>query len=1554
MPIVSRTVVTILATVSAVVVALLLPLTLAPPASAASSTGLVITEVYGGGGNSSAVLANDFVELQNRGPAAVDLTGYSVQYKSATGTSWTGKTPLGSVSLDPGKFYLIQEASGGANGAPLPAPDVTGTVNLSATTGTVALVSNATTLTCLLAACASDPSVADLVGFGGATTFEGAAAAPAPSAALSDQRSAAVDSDQNSADFVVAAPTPAAVSGGGGGGGTDCTTTPPPDACIPGTTTIQDIQGSSWKSPLDGENVAKVAGVVTAVRTAGSSRGFFLQELNPDLSRPAASSAIFVFTSSPTVAVGDSVLVSGPVKEFYPLASGETVATTSSLSTTEISGPTQITTLAKGVSLPAALLLTPTTVPGRFAAPGASADPHSVESTDALDPARSAQEFFEAHEGMLVQVNDAKVVGPGSPQYGEIYVTSKPDQQMTPRGGTYIADYDAVPAGRTLVAPVNGTVPAANVGDELVGPTVGPVDWSTFGGYDIAATQIGTYQDNGLTGNVAPAQATDQLAVATYNVENLAPSDPQSKFDRLATGVVKNLASPDVISVEEIQDNDGAIDDGVVAADQTIAKFIAAISAQGGPAYSSASIDPVNDQDGGQPGGNIRVVFLYNPARVTFDAKAGGDSTSGVTVSTGADFTAELSASPGRVDPTNAAWTDSRKPLAGEFTFDGKKVIVIANHFNSKGGDQNSDGRYQPPARISEVQRTQQATVLNGFVKQILAADPSANVVLAGDFNDYQFSAPIKTLTDDGATLTDLINTLPENERYTYNFNGISQVLDHIFVSKPLSATADAVQYSVIHVNSEFSDQASDHDPQVVRIRPVATPTTTSLNLLNINDFHGRIDANTVKFAGTVEQLRAAAGSANSLLLSAGDNIGASLFASASQNDQPTIDVLNAMGLDASAVGNHEFDKGYDDLVNRVVGDPPNAKWAYLGANVYQKGTTTPALPQYQIVTVNGLRVGVIGAVTQETPSLVSPGGITGIDVGDPVVAVNRVAAELTDGDPANGEADVLIAEYHEGASEGTPDGATLDQEVAAGGAFAEIVQQTSPKVAAIFTGHTHKVYAWDAPIPGEAGKTRPILQTGDYGANVGQVVLTIDRATKQVTGYASRNVPRTDTDDATLVAAYPRVAAVQSIVTAALAQAAVVGGQPIGKVTADITTAFTGTDRDDRASESTLGNLVGNALRDELAAPERGGAQIGVVNPGGLRADLLYAPDGTVTYAEANSVLPFVNNLWTLSLTGAQFKQVLEQMWQPAGASRPFLNLGLSDNVTYTLDPSAAVGSHITSVTIDGKPLDPNASYRIGTFSFLATGGDNFTAFTAATNVQDTGLVDRDAWIDYLGKNSPVSPSFARRGVVVSPLPGAVKAGETLTFAVSKLDLTSLGSPANTSLSAAIGASSLGSFPVSAGATSVSVKIPDSISGAQTLTLTAAPSGTVVTIPLSITAKPTQKGTVTLSPTTLPAGRSVTVRLAGWASATKLAIRLDATTLGSVTTDAHGAGTLTALIPRTTTVGRHTVTATTADGTSVSASLQVQKACVPVPGPKASLIDWLAYLVALAAGRAC
>ena len=387
-------------------------------------------------------------------------------------------------------------------------------------------------------------------------------------------------------------------------------------------------------------------------------------------------------------------------------------------------------------------------------------------------------------------------------------------------------------------------------------------------------------------------------------------------------------------------------------------------------------------------------------------------------------------------------------------------------------------------------------------------------------------------------------------------------------------------------------------------------------------------------------------------------------------------------------------------------------------------------------------------------------------------------------------------------------------------------------------------------------------------------MTLTVDPITGDVASYTAANVARVTTPDADLVAAYPRVATVKTIVDDALAYAAVIGNDPVGEVTGDITRAFSNgsfvsgswvapTPRtEDRLSESSLGDLVATALREGMPG-DIGVADLGLVNPGGLRADLLFAgdtttnpanTDGVVTYAEANAVLPFINNVWLVDLTGAELKAVLEQQWQtnPGGPapSRPFLHLGLSDNVTTTLDPTQPEGSRVTSVTIDGQALDPAATYTVSTFSFLGTGGDNFRAFKDGT-ARDTGLVDRDLWIDYLQATVPVTPDFARQQVYESGLPDLVYPSESVAFTLTRLDLTSLGSPENTTLEivASDGGTDhdLGSVPVAGGTAAVAFDVPGSYAGGRTVTLTAQPSGTTVRIPIGV------RGTSTVSGSAAP-----------------------------------------------------------------------------------------------------
>jgi 5'-nucleotidase len=511
-----------------------------------------------------------------------------------------------------------------------------------------------------------------------------------------------------------------------------------------------------------------------------------------------------------------------------------------------------------------------------------------------------------------------------------------------------------------------------------------------------------------------------------------------------------NALSGDIVSLEEIE-NSVAL--GEADRDDALSSLVGALNDAAGagtwafaPSPAAADLPPTADQD------VIRTAFIYKPAKVALVGTS-------------------------QVLTGSAPFANAREPLAQAFkpagAGDSSAFAVIVNHFKSKGSaptgtvdnDDTGDGQGGWNG-----DRTRQAAALVTFANDFAASRGTDKVYLTGDFNSYTEEDPMQVLYDAGFHA--VVSDTPGES--TYSFSGLSGSLDHVLAND--AAFADVAGADVWNINSgesvafEYSRynynvtdfyranpyRASDHDPEIVGINADTTPADVTLNLLGVNDFHGRINANTVKWAGTVEQLRAQGGEANTLMIGAGDLIGASEFASAVDNDQPTIDMFNALDLDASAVGNHEFDKGWADLRDRVIGAPgaENARWDYLGANVYAKGTTDPVLPEYATFEVDGVTVGVIGAVTEETKTLVSPGGITDIDFGNPIDAVNRVAGELSDGDPSNGEADVIIASFHSGAQVGV--GSTYDEEVAKGGEFAQMTH-LDPAVDVIFNGHTHQ-----------------------------------------------------------------------------------------------------------------------------------------------------------------------------------------------------------------------------------------------------------------------------------------------------------------------------------------------------------------------------------------------------------------------------------------------------------------------------------------------------------------
>jgi predicted extracellular nuclease len=426
---------------------------------------------------------------------------------------------------------------------------------------------------------------------------------------------------------------------------------------------------------------------------------------------------------------------------------------------------------------------------------------------------------------MSLQVNDAVVVGPTN-GFGELWVLGDNGANAgirTNRGGIVVRDVDPwTPLDysngdfnpeRIQLDDVLADTPDAHVRDRIPGPTVGVLSYD-FSNFELLPFTPAVVVSGGLQREVTQAPGHKELSVATFNVENLDPSDGPA-IARLAAIVVQNLRSPDLIGIEEMQDNNGAVNDGTTDATLSWQAFIAAIAAAGGPVYDYRQIDPENNADGGQPGGNIRVGFLFRTDRgLRFVDRGEGDATTptGVFRSRG---DAHLTLSPGRVDPLNPAWEATRKPLAGEFTWNGKTVIAIVNHFSSKGGDDPLFGRWQPPVRSTEEARHAQAASVNAFVDQIMAADRGAHVVVLGDINDFEFSETTRILQ--GRELISLLHLLPKAERYSYVFEGNSQVLDQILVSWPTLLHLRG--FDVVHVNAEFFDQASDHDPSVARIK---------------------------------------------------------------------------------------------------------------------------------------------------------------------------------------------------------------------------------------------------------------------------------------------------------------------------------------------------------------------------------------------------------------------------------------------------------------------------------------------------------------------------------------------------------------------------------------------------------------------------------------------------------------------------------------------------------------------------------------------------------------
>ncbi|MCG6495000.1 bifunctional UDP-sugar hydrolase/5'-nucleotidase [Kitasatospora sp. A2-31] len=535
---------------------------------------------------------------------------------------------------------------------------------------------------------------------------------------------------------------------------------------------------------------------------------------------------------------------------------------------------------------------------------------------------------------------------------------------------------------------------------------------------------------------------------------------------------------------------------------------------------------------------------------------------------------------------------------------------------------------------------------------------------------------------------------------------------------------------------------------------------TVNLQLLAINDFHGNLEppagsSGTIKEidpatgqvvstpAGGIEYLATALRQAripadDSITVAAGDIVGASPLTSALFHDEPTIEAMDKLGLDVTAVGNHEFDEGAKELIRLQEGGChpvdgcyeegrkfKGANFNYLAANVTDEKTGKPILAPYWVTRSQGVKVGFIGATLEGTPNIVTAEGVKGLKFGNEVATINKYAAELK-----KQGVNSIVALIHEG---GYPASSTYNYDCGTAGQgisgpIVDIARNLDPAVGAIVTGHTHNAYACTIPDP--QGVPRSVTSAASFGRLFTEINLKLDKTTGAIVrpsvkaeNHVVRRTVEKAPDMTELIAHYSKLAAP-------------IANRPVGYVGADIN------GRGSSDLEKPLGDVIADAQLEGLAPADKGGAQVAFMNPGGIRSDLVYKAagaegDGVVTYGEAFTVQPFTNMMQVKTLTGAQLVQVLQQQVSGGNDAAPKI-LQVSKSLSYTLDmrKTGADRVLVDSIRLNGAPIDPAGKYRVAANEFLAGGGDGFPAFAAGTD-KLVGASDLDVFTAYLGAHS-------------------------------------------------------------------------------------------------------------------------------------------------------------------------------------------------------------------------
>ncbi|MEK4324912.1 S-layer homology domain-containing protein [Paenibacillus sp. FSL R7-0312] len=1125
---------------------------------------------------------------------------------------------------------------------------------------------------------------------------------------------------------------------------------------------ISQIQGASHTSPYLDSLVTNVKGIVTYIKDANN---FYIQSATADMDNDIKTSeAILIYQKggSSAVKVGDAITVDGTVKEYG--FSGQ-------LTTTEIAA-SKTTVLSNGNPLPAAALL----------GTGGRVVPAKVIDDDKFvkfDPDTDAIDFYESLEGMRLELTKPTTVGPAvyyaSSRTFEIPVvtvngTANTTEVTSAAGGLVLTGADFNP--QRLILSVK-SAPVLTTGQQFTSNITGIMNYD-YGKF-LISTETGTLPDvspSKLQREVTSLSSGEEhkLNIASFNIENFSKLNDPKKIENVAKDIVNNLKTPDIIGLTEVQDNNGT-GKGITEANESFEALIAAIKAidGGASAYAYTDIAPVNNQDGGVPEGNIRSGFLYNTNRVALKSGTPGSATESVTYSSASG----LSVNPGRIDPTNDAFIDSRKPVAAEFTFEGNDVIVIANHFNSKSSDNYLFGSVQPPVFTTEVQRAKIAKVVNGFVEDVLQENADANIVVLGDLNDFQFSNTLNILK--GSALTNLVNTLPLNERYSYVFQGNSQTLDHILVNNRLSSDTTL---DIVHINSDFADpgdyppgtefpadiRVSDHDPLLAQID--FGTTDFNLRVLHTNDTHGHLE-NVAKRTSATSSER----TGNTVLLDAGDVFSGTLYFNQFKG-QADIKFMNNIGYDVMTFGNHEFDMNKEQpevLKNFVTA----AQFPFASSNIDFTTNNSELADLYHEMTgiletdeaqstakdgniypsvikdVYGEKIGIFGLTTEDTVGLSSPG--------DKIIFKNHIesAKKTVEALEAQG-INKIIAVTHLGY--------TVDQELA----------KAVPGIDIIVGGHSHtKVDNPPTPIVNVGtGKNVLIVQTGEYSQFLGELDVTFDKD-GEIKTYKGKLL------DVNLFGEDP---AAKNLLAPYDAELATVRSTVVGYTNVDLYTyrMINGkSTRVVRSEETPIGNMIADSIAEKVTellpsfvSPSDRASIKGVVaiqNGGGIREAINV---GDITMGEVLTTLPFGNGLAALKVTGAEIISSLENA--VSGISSDQGRFAHVSGMRYTYDSTkkpeivdsltnkvTQAGERIVSVDIkqaDGSylPVDPAAYYILSTNSFMAGGGDFYRALASAKadgRYYELGLPDFEVLLAYLKSHNPVTSSIEGR---ITDLKGA------------------------------------------------------------------------------------------------------------------------------------------------------------------------------------------------------